>query len=105
MRKIKSKDEVIVIAGKDKGKTGTVQKVLPNDKIIVSGVNMVKKHQKPNPNREVVGGIIDKGMPLHISNIAIYNKETKKKDKVEFIIKEKQGKVRVYKSTQKEISQ
>lgn len=104
MRRIKRNDEVMVLTGKDKGKRGTVQKVLIDDKVIIGGINIAKKHQKPNPNLNIPGGIIDKEMPLHISNIAIFNKETNKKDKVGFSIDEKKGKIRVYKSTQKEIT-
>ena len=103
MRKIRSKDEVIVLTGKDKGKRGTVQRVLSNGKLVVTGVNIVKKHQKPNPNINRVGGIIDKEMPLDLSNVAIFNKETNKKDKVGFTMDDKKGKIRTYKSTKKEI--
>lgn len=94
----------MVLTGKDKGKRGTVQRVLTNGKIVIGGINMVKKHQKPNPNLNIPGGIIDKEMPLDISNVAIFNKEANKKDKVGFMLDEKKGKIRVYKSTQKEIS-
>ncbi|MBE8182759.1 MAG: 50S ribosomal protein L24 [Candidatus Portiera sp.] len=104
MKRIKRSDEVMVLTGKDKGKRGTVQRVLTNGKIVIGGINMVKKHQKPNPNLNIPGGIIDKEMPLDISNVAIFNKEANKKDKVGFMLDEKKGKIRVYKSTQKEIS-
>ena len=103
MQRIKTKDEVIVITGKDKGKTGRVQIFKPNGKVVVSGVNVYKKHQKPDPSREVPGDIINKEMPMDISNIAIYNKSTSKKDKVGFAVNKKGEKTRVYKSTGKEI--
>ena len=83
MLKIKTKDEVIVIAGKDKGAIGTVLKVF-EAKILVEGVNIAKKHVKPNPQAGVEGGIISKEMPIAISNIALYNSETKKAGKVGF---------------------
>ncbi len=83
MKKIKLKDEVIIIAGKDKGSIGTVIEILNNkNKIIVEGKNIAKKHIKPNPNMGITGGIEDKEMPLAISNVAIYNAATKKADKV-----------------------
>lgn len=81
MNKIKVKDEVILIAGKDKGSIGTVTKIVGN-KVIVEGLNLAKKHTKPNPNAGVTGGIIDIEMPIAISNVAIYNTKTKKADRV-----------------------
>ncbi len=104
MKKIRKNDEIIVITGKDKGKRGTVNRIVSEKKLVVGGVNVVKKHQKPNPNANIPGGIIDKEMPLDISNVAIYNKETDKADKVGFMIKDDKTKVRVFKSTKKEIS-
>ena len=104
MKKIRKNDEIIVITGKDKGKRGTVNRIVSEKKLVVGGVNIVKKHQKPNPNANIPGGIIDKEMPLDISNVAIYNKETDKADKVGFMIKDDKTKVRVFKSTKKEIS-
>ena len=77
MNKLRTGDEVIVISGKDKGRTGTITKFLANDKCEVSGIKIVKKHQKPNPQANIQGGIIEKESPIHISNIAIYNKKTK----------------------------
>jgi large subunit ribosomal protein L24 len=82
MRKIKKGDDVIVIAGKDKGKRGSVLRMVDADHVLVEGVNMVKKHQRPNPMKNVTGGIVDKELPLHISNIAIFNAGTKKADRV-----------------------
>ncbi|MFN7094507.1 MAG: 50S ribosomal protein L24 [Burkholderiales bacterium] len=100
MKKIRKGDEVIVIAGKDKGKTGQVLQVVEGDKVVVAGVNVVKKHAKPNPVKGLTGGIIDKVMPLHASNVALYNPETKKADRVGFKIEDGK-KVRVLKSTGK----
>ena len=98
MRKIKSDDEVIVIAGRDKGKRGKVVKVLSDDRLIVAGVQMVKKHQKPNPQAGVAGGIVEKEAPIQISNVAIFNPATEKADRVAFKILEDGKKIRVFKS-------
>jgi large subunit ribosomal protein L24 len=98
MRKIKRDDEVIVIAGKDKGKRGTVVKVL-GDRFVVSGINMVKKHQKPNPVTNQPGGIIAKEASICASNLAIFNSATGKGDRVGFKILETGGKVRIFKSS------
>ncbi|MGD0961287.1 MAG: 50S ribosomal protein L24 [Methylomonas sp.] len=98
MNKIKQGDEVVVIVGKDKGKQGKVEKILDNNKLIVNGINKVKKHQKANPNVGVSGGITEKEMPIDISNVALFNPKTKKADRVGFrIINDK--KVRFFKST------
>lgn len=99
MRKIKRDDEVIVIAGKDKGKRGKVVRVLENDRLIVSGINMVKKHQKPNPMLQQPGGIVEKEAAIATSNVAIFNAETGKGDRVGFKTLEDGKKVRFYKST------
>jgi large subunit ribosomal protein L24 len=99
MRKIKRDDEVIVIAGKDKGKRGKVLRVLENDRLIVSGINMVKKHQKPNPMLQQPGGIVEKEVAIATSNVAIFNAETGKGDRVGFKTLEDGKKVRFYKST------
>jgi large subunit ribosomal protein L24 len=99
MRKIKRDDEVIVIAGKDKGKRGKVMRVLENDRLIVSGINMVKKHQKPNPMLQQPGGIIEKEAAIATSNVAIFNAATGKGDRVGFKTLEDGTKVRFYKST------
>jgi large subunit ribosomal protein L24 len=98
MQKIKQGDDVIVIVGKDKGKQGKVAKILDNNKILVDGVNRVKKHQKANPNIGISGGIIEKDSPIHISNIALYNPKTKKADRVGFRFVDGK-KVRFFKST------
>ena len=99
MAKIKKGDDVIVRTGKDKGKSGRVTKILKDDKVLVEGINQVKKNQKPNPNAGVSGGIIVKDMPINISNIGLYNPETKKADRVGFRILEDGKKVRYFKST------
>jgi large subunit ribosomal protein L24 len=98
MNKIRKGDEVIVITGKHKGQRGTVsQMLLETDKVIVEGINKVKKHVRPNPMANVVGGIIDKEMPIHISNVAIYNPSTGKADRVGIKV-EGENKTRVFKS-------
>ena len=102
MLKIKSDDEVIVLAGKDKGKRGKVRTVLGNNKVIVSGINMVKKHTKANPQAGVAGGILENESPIQISNIAIFNSTTNKADRVGFKI-EGARKVRIFKSSGEEI--
>lgn len=98
MRKIKNDDEVIVIAGRDKGKRGKVVKVLKDNRLIVSGIQMVKKHQKPNPQAGVQGGIVEMEAPIQISNVALFNPATEKADRVGFKILEDGKKVRVFKS-------
>jgi len=102
MQKIKRDDEVIVIAGKDKGKRGTVKRVLES-RFLVSGVNMIKRHTKPNPMAGNHGGIVEREAPIHASNVAIFNSETGKADRVGFQVKEDGTKVRIYKSTQSQI--
>ena len=97
MLKIKRDDEVIVIAGKDKGKRGTVQQVQDNGRVIVGGVNMVKKHVKANPNRGTQGGIVEQEAALHASNVAIWNPKTQKADRVGFRFEDGK-KVRFFKS-------
>jgi large subunit ribosomal protein L24 len=98
MRRIKKGDDVVVIAGKDKGRRGTVTRVLSNGKVIVEGVNMVKKHLKPNPNVGVEGGIIDKEMPIHDSNLALFNAATGKGGRIGYKTLEDGRKVRYFKS-------
>lgn len=98
MRKIKCDDEVIVITGRDKGKKGKVAKILKDKRLIVSGVQMVKKHQKPNPQAGVPGGIVEQESPIQISNVALYNSATEKADRVGFKILEDGKKIRVFKS-------
>ncbi|GAA4890940.1 MULTISPECIES: 50S ribosomal protein L24 [Ferrimonas] len=95
--KIRRNDEVIVLAGKDKGKRGKVSQVLTTGKVIVEGVNLVKKHQKPNPQLGVQGGIVEKEAPIHASNVALFNPATGKADRVGFRIEDGK-KVRFFKS-------
>jgi large subunit ribosomal protein L24 len=98
MNKIRKNDDVIVIAGKDKGKRGTVTRVLANERVVVENVNMVKRHTKPNPNKGVAGGIVEKEAPIHISNIALFNPVSKQADRVGIKVLEDGRKVRIYKS-------
>lgn len=98
MRKIRKDDEVIVIAGRDKGKRGRVNKVLADNRLLVSGIQMIKKHQKPNPQMNVPGGIIEKEAPIQVSNVAIFNSATSKADRVGFKVLEDGKKIRVFKS-------
>ena len=103
MKKIRKGDSVIVQSGKDKGKQGIVSLVIDSSKVIVEGLNMVKKHTKPNPAKGDQGGVISKEMPLDISNIAIFNSATKKADKVAIKSLKDGKKIRVYKSNQEAI--
>ena len=98
MRKIKKGDNVVVIAGRDKGKRGDVTRTIGLEKLLVAGVNQVKKHQKPNPMKNQPGGIIAKEMPIHISNVAIWNPVTKKADRIGFRTLQDGRKVRFFKS-------
>lgn len=99
MRKIKKGDDVVVIAGRDKGSRGTVARVMADgERLIVENVNMVKKHQKPNPLTGQPGGIVEKEMPLHISNVGLYNPATGKADRVGIKTLEDGRKVRFFKS-------
>lgn len=99
MQKIRKGDDVIIIAGKDKGKRGSVLRIDSADRIVVQGINSVKKHQKPNPAVGDAGGIVDREMPIHISNVAIYNFTSKKADRVGFKVDSDNNKVRIFKST------
>jgi len=103
MKKIKRDDEVIVTTGKDKGKRGKILKVQDDGRVIVSGVNMIKKHTKPNPMLGTPGGIVEKEAPIQASNVAIVNPQTGKADRVGFLIKEDGAKVRIFKSTQEPV--
>ncbi len=98
MRKLQKGDEVIVITGKDKGKRGAISKVLDNGRVMVDNINVVRKHQKPNPNLGVPGGIVDKEMPVDASNVAIFNSASGKADRVGFQVQEDGRKVRIFKS-------
>jgi large subunit ribosomal protein L24 len=98
MQKIRRGDTVILIAGRDKGRRGAVIEVLEDDRVRIEGLNMAKKHQKPNPNANQPGGIIEREAPMHISNVAIYNPATQKADRIGFRSLEDGRKVRVFKS-------
>jgi len=98
LQRIKKGDEVIVVAGKDRGRRGTVLRVFADDRVLVENINIVKKHQKPNPNAGVQGGIIEKEMPLHASNVMLFNPVTKKGDRVGVKVLEDGRKVRYFKS-------
>jgi large subunit ribosomal protein L24 len=104
MEKIRKGDEVIVIAGKDKGKRGTVSARVDAGYVIVGGVNVAKKHVKPNPMKGIAGGIIDKDMPIHVSNVALFNPATGKADRVRVKVEKVEGgrrkveRTRVFKS-------
>ena len=98
-KKLKRDDEVVVIAGKDKGKRGKITRVMADGRLVVSGVQVVKKHQKPNPQMEIPGGIIEKEAPIDASNVTIWNASANKADSVGFKVLEDGKKVRVYKSS------
>jgi large subunit ribosomal protein L24 len=98
MNKIRKGDDVIVTAGRDKGKRGSVLRRIDDDHVVVEGVNRVKKHVRPNPMKGQTGGIVDKEMPIHISNVALFNPQTKKADRVGFKTLEDGRTVRVFKS-------
>ena len=103
--KIRRDDEVVVIAGKDKGRRGKVLQVRTDNRVLVSGVNLIKKHMKPNPMLGKQGGIVEKEAPLHISNVALFNPENDKAERVGFRINADGTKVRVFKSTGKEVGE
>ena len=103
MNRIKTGDQVIVIAGKDKGKQGSITKILSNGRCYVSGVQIVKRHTKPNPNAGIAGGVVEKEGSIDMSNISIFNSSTKKADKVSIKLLENGTKVRVFRSSGKEI--
>ena len=99
MRKIKKGDDVVIIAGKDKGKRGTVLRMVDADLVVIEGVNKVKKHERPNPNKGTTGGIVEMEKPIQISNVAIYNPTTQKADRVGIKILEDKRRVRYFKSS------
>ncbi len=103
MNKIRKGDQVIVLTGRDKGKRGTVSARIDVDHVLVDGINLVKKHVKPNPMKGTTGGIVDKAMPIHQSNVAIFNAASGKADRVGIKLLDDGKKVRVYKSTGEEI--
>lgn len=98
MHKIRKGDDVIVLAGRDRGKRGTVLRIVDTEHVLVEGANKVKKHQRPNPMKGQAGGIIEKEMPLHISNVNLFNAATKKADRVGIKVLEDGRRVRFYKS-------
>jgi len=98
MRKIKKGDDVIITTGKDKGRRSSVLKLVGDNRLLVEGVNIVKRHTKPNPNRGESGGIVEKEAPIHVSNVMLYNPATEKGDRVGIRILEDGRKVRYFKS-------
>ena len=98
MKRLRKGDQVVVISGKDKGRQGTVDQVLDNGKVLVNGINMVKKHQRANPNMGIPGGIVDKEMPIHASNLMLFNPETGKGDRIGYKKLDDGRKVRFFKS-------
>ena len=103
MNKIRKGDQVIVLTGRDKGKRGTVTQRVDDDHLLVEGVNVVKKHVKPNPMKGTTGGVVDKTMPIHQSNVAIYNAATSKADRVGIKLLANGDKVRIYRSSGEQI--
>ena len=103
MQKIRKGDEVVVLAGRDKGKRGTVTRRIDADYLVVEGVNRVKKHQRPNPMKGITGGIVDKDLPIHISNVALFNPATKKADRVGVKTLQDGRKVRVFKDNGEQV--
>ena len=98
MHKIRKGDQVMILAGRDKGKRGTVLRVLPTDQVLVEGINRVKKHQRPNPVKGSTGGIVEKDMPIHISNVGAYNAASNKADRIGIKVLEDGRRVRYFKS-------
>jgi len=98
MERIKKGDQVVVLTGRDRGKRGSVLRRVDKDHVLVEGINRVKKHQRPNPMKNQPGGIIDKEMPIHVSNISLLNPQTQKADRVGFKLLDDGRKVRVFKS-------
>jgi large subunit ribosomal protein L24 len=103
MLRIKKGDDVVVISGRDKGKRGTVLRRVDAEHVVVEGVNRVKKHQRPNPMRGETGGIVDKDLPIHVSNIALYNPATQKADRAGVKTLEDGRKVRVFKGNGEQV--
>jgi large subunit ribosomal protein L24 len=103
MQRIKKGDEVVVLAGRDKGKRGTVLRRVDADHVVVEGVNRVKKHQRPNPMKGVTGGIVDRDLPIHVSNVALFNPATKKADRVGSKTLQDGRKVRIFKANDEQV--
>jgi large subunit ribosomal protein L24 len=103
MNRIRKGDEVIVLAGRDKGKRGTVLRRVDVDHVVVEGVNRVKKNQRPNPMKGVQGGIVDKDLPIHVSNVALFNPATKQADRVGLKTLQDGRKVRIFKANDEQV--
>jgi large subunit ribosomal protein L24 len=103
MQRIRKGDEVVVLAGRDKGKRGTVLRRVDAQHVVVEGVNRVKKNQRPNPMKGVQGGIIDKDLPIHVSNVALFNPATKKADRVGVKTLQDGRKVRIFKANDEQV--
>ena len=103
MRKIRKGDNVVVIAGRDKGKRGDVARIVDDTHVIVNGINTVKRHTKPNPMKNQPGGIVTKEVPIHVSNVAIWNPVTQKPDRIGFRLMEDGRKLRFFKSNGEQI--
>jgi large subunit ribosomal protein L24 len=103
MNRIKKGDEVVVISGRDKGKRGTVARRVDDEHVVVEGVNRVKKHMRPNPMKGITGGIVDKDMPIHVSNVALFNPATQQADRVGFKVLDDGRKVRVFRSNGEQV--
>ena len=103
MQRIKKGDDVVVLSGRDKGKRGTVLRRVDADHVVVEGVNRVKKHQRPNPMKGVTGGIVDKDLPIHVSNVALFNPATKKADRIGVKTLQDGRKVRVFKDNGEQV--
>jgi len=103
MQRIRKGDEVVVLAGRDKGKRGTVLRRVDADHVVVEGVNRVKKNQRPNPMKGISGGIVDKDLPIHISNVALFNPATKKADRAGVKTLQDGRKVRIFKANDEQV--
>jgi large subunit ribosomal protein L24 len=103
MQRIRKGDEVVVLAGRDKGKRGTVLRRIDAQHVVVEGVNRVKKNQRPNPMKGVQGGIVDKDLPIHVSNVALFNPATKKADRVGVKTLQDGRKVRIFKANDEQV--
>ena len=103
MNRIRKGDEVVVLAGRDKGKRGTVLRRVDAQHVVVEGVNRVKKHQRPNPMKGITGGIVDQDLPIHVSNVALFNPGTKKADRVGLKTLQDGRKVRVFKANDEQV--
>ena len=103
MQRIRKGDEVVVLAGRDKGKRGTVLRRVDAEHVVVEGVNRVKKNQRPNPMRGIAGGIVDKDLPIHVSNVALFNPATKKADRVAMKALQDGRKVRIFKANDEQV--